>query len=210
VSTRTATAPVVRLLRFDAVQRFVHWINALLFGVLTFTGIPLYFGSFFGVLFPRHVIQEIHLWSGIFLPLPILVSLLGPWGHRMRQDLHRCSYWTISELRWLRSFGRERINFDKFNPGQKANALFVGAGIIIMWATGYILQWFRFFPVSWREGATVTHDFFAFAFFIIVAGHVVMALSHREAMVSMLNGTVSEEWAERNAKEWADEELPAK
>jgi formate dehydrogenase subunit gamma len=210
MSTNTATAPVVRLLRFDAVQRFVHWINALLFGVLMFTGIPLYFGSFFGVLFPRHVIQEIHLWSGIFLPLPIVVSLFGPWGHRMRQDLHRCSYWTMSEWRWLRTFGRESLNFDKFNPGQKANALFVGAGIIIMWATGYILQWFRYFSVSWREGATATHDFFAFAFFVIVAGHIVMALSHREAMVSMLNGTVSEEWAEKNAKEWADEESPAK
>jgi formate dehydrogenase subunit gamma len=106
----------------------------------------------------------------------------------------------------LSTLGRDRINLDKFNPGQKVDALFVGAGIVIMWATGYVLQWFRFFPVSWREGATTTHDFFAFALFFVVVGHIVMALSHREAMVSMLKGTVSEDWAQRNAKEWADEE----
>jgi formate dehydrogenase subunit gamma len=193
-------------MRFDAVQRVVHWINALLFGVLIFTGVPLYFGSFFGVIFPRHVIQEIHLWSGIFLPVPILVSALGPWGRRMRQDLQRFSYWSRSEVRWLMTLGRERTDLDKYNPGQKANALFVGAGIIVTWATGYVLQWFRFFPVSWREGATTTHDFFAFAFFVVIAGHIVMALMHREAMVSMLKGTVSAEWAEENAKEWADEQ----
>lgn len=206
MTTRTATAPVVRLMRFDVVQRIVHWINALLFGVLIFTGVPLYFGTFFGVIFPRHVIQMIHLWSGIFLPLPIMLSLLGPWGRRMRQDFHRFSYWSKSELHWLSTLGRDRIDLDKFNPGQKVNALFVGAGIVIMWATGYVLQWFRFFPVSWREGATTTHDFFAFALFFVVVAHIAMALSHREVMVSMLKGTVREDWAQQNAKEWADEE----
>ncbi len=204
--TGTLTAPVTRLLRFDAVQRSVHWVNALLFGVLMFTGIPLYFGSFFGVIFPRHVIQEIHLWTGIFLPVPILISLLGPWGRRMRQDFHRFSYWSRAEFRWLVTMGRDRLDLDKFNPGQKANGLFVGAGIIIMWATGYVLQWFRFFPISWRQGATLTHDFFAFAFFAVVAGHIVMALSHPGAMGSMLKGTVSQEWAEKHAKEWLVEE----
>jgi formate dehydrogenase subunit gamma len=193
-------------MRFDVVQRIVHWVNALLFGVLIFTGIALYFGTFFGVIFPRHVIQMIHLWSGIFLPLPIMLSLLGPWGRRKRQDLRRFSYWPKSELHWLSTLGRDRIDLDKFNPGQKVNALFVRAGIVIMWATGYVLRWFRFFPVSWREGATTTHDFCAFALFFVVVGHIVMALSHREAMVSMLKGTVSEGWAQQNAKEWADEE----
>jgi formate dehydrogenase subunit gamma len=197
---------VVRLLRFDGVQRSVHWVNALLFGALIFTGIPLYFGSFFGVIFPRHEIQEIHLWTGLMLPLPIVVSLLGPWGRRMRQDLHRFSYWSKAELRWLWTLGRERIDLDKYNPGQKANGLFIGAAIIVLWVSGYVLQWFRFFPVSWREGATVTHDFWAFAVFVVVAGHIFMALTHREAMVSMLKGSVSEKWAQTHAKEWVDEE----
>jgi formate dehydrogenase subunit gamma len=195
----------LRLLRFDGVQRTAHWVNAVLFGIVMFTAIPLYFGSFFGVTFPRHVIEEIHLWSGLMLPVPILISLLGPWGRQMREDVHRFSYWTRSELRWLTSLGRSGLVADKFNPGQKANALFVGSSIVVMWATGFILQWFRFFPVSWRTGATTTHDLFAFALFAVVGGHVLMAVTHPESLGSMLDGTISERWAERHAKAWLDE-----
>ena len=205
--TNAVMTPVVRVLRFDAVQRSVHWINALLFGVLMFTGIPLYFGSFFGILFPRHVIQEIHLWCGLFLPLPIVLSLLGPWGRRMRADVRRVSLWTRSEIRWLRALGRVPLRADKFNPGQKANAIFIASAVVIMWGTGYVLQWFRFSPVTWREGATVTHDFFALAIFVVVVGHIALALTHWDSLVSMVKGTVSAEWAKRHAPEWFDDEL---
>ena len=205
----TATYTGSWLLRFDPVQRAVHWVNAVGFGVLIFTGIPLYFGTFFGVIFPRHEIQEIHLWVGIFLPVPILLSLVGPWGRRMRRDFRRFNYWSRAESRWLLTLGRNASRLDKFNPGQKFNALFVGAGIVIMWASGYVLQWFHFFPVSWRVGATATHDFFAFALFVMIVGHVVMALTHRDELVSMLKGSVKSEWAHLHAREWSDEETSA-
>jgi formate dehydrogenase subunit gamma len=198
------------LLRFDAVQRTAHWVNALAFGVLMFTAIPLYFGSFFGVVFERHTIQMIHLWTGIFLPLPIIVSLAGPWGRRMRADMRRASVWTRKEVAWFRTLGRTYLDADKFNPGQKANIIFVGAATIVLLATGFILQWFRFFPVSWREGATFTHDLFAFAVFAVVAGHIYMALTHPGSLKSMIKGTVDERWAKRNAEAWLNEERAAK
>ncbi len=209
MSTTLSTHAATRLLRFDAVQRTVHWVNAACFGVLIFTGIPLYFGTFFGVVFPRHEIQEIHLWVGIFLPAPLLVSFVGSWGRRMRRDLRRFNYWSRAELRWFAPGGRGAQRLDKFNPGQKLNALFVGAGIVIMWASGYVLQWFRFFPLSWRVGATATHDFFAFALFAVIVGHVVMALTHRDELVSMFKGSVKAEWAKHHARQWYDEEAVA-
>jgi formate dehydrogenase subunit gamma len=204
----SATGPHVAattLLRFDRVQRTAHWLNALLFGTLMFTAIPLYFGSFFGAVFPRHVIQEIHLWAGLALPLPIVVAMSGPWGQRMRQDLRRFSLWTRDEVRWMRTMGRTSLRADKFNPGQKANAIFVGASIVILLASGVILQWFRFFPVSWRGGATFTHDVLAWAIFIVVIGHVMVALAHPAALKSMFKGTVSGAWAKRNAPSWWEE-----
>ena len=108
----TATYTGSWLLRFDPVQRAVHWVNAVGFGVLIFTGIPLYFGTFFGVIFPRHEIQEIHLWVGIFLPVPILLSLVGPWGRRMRRDFRRFNYWSRAESRWLLTLGRNASRLD--------------------------------------------------------------------------------------------------
>lgn len=208
MSITQTPARSLRVLRFDRVQRTVHWVNALLFFSLIFTAIPLYFGSFFGVTLPRHLIEMIHLWSGLALPLPLIVSLVGPWGSAMRRDVRRINYWTRAELRWLRTFGKSQLDEDKFNPGQKLNAIFVAASILVMLVTGSMLQWFRFFSVSLRSGATFVHDTFAFAIFFVVVGHIVMALTHRDALRSIFKGWVSRNWAEHHAARWLEEESP--
>jgi formate dehydrogenase subunit gamma len=200
-----APRQTVKILRFDEVQRTAHWANAALFGSLMFTAIPLYFGSFFGVVFPRHLIEQIHLWSGLALPLPVIISMLGPWGRQMRRDVRRFNYWTRSEIRWLQSLGRTPLEADKFNPGQKLNALFIGAMIFVMLATGSMLQWFRFFPVPWRQGATFVHDAFAFFIFAVVFGHIYMAVTHRDSLRSIFKGWVSEKWAATHAAGWLKE-----
>ena len=199
---------VSRILRFDGVQRAAHWANALLFGILMLTALPLYFGSLSDVVGRRALVANIHVWSGVALPVPIVISLLGPWGARMRRDLRRINVWTNDEVRWLRLLGGRNAPkvVDKFNPGQKLNAIFIGGSIVVMLATGFILKWFRFFPVSWRTGATFVHDVLAFAIFAVVIGHILFAVTHREAMRSMIKGWVSESWAARNAPGWLREE----
>src|SRR5271165_6135701 len=78
--TQTRPRRAVRILRFDRVQRSAHWANAVLFGILMLTALPLYFGSLAGVVGRRHTVAEIHLWAGLVLPVPVIVSLIGPWG----------------------------------------------------------------------------------------------------------------------------------
>lgn len=200
-----ARAAALGVLRFDRTQRLCHWANAALFLALIVTAIPLYFGSLFGVVLERHVVQLVHLWCGLALPVPVVVSLLGPWGEGMRRDLRRVSLWTRAEIRWVRTLGTAKYPLGKFNPGQKLNTVFVGATILIMLVTGVMLQWFRFFPVTWRTGATDVHDLFAFAAVAVIVGHVALALSHPAALGSMVRGRVSEAWARRHAPAWLDE-----
>jgi formate dehydrogenase subunit gamma len=196
-----------RIVRFDGVQRAAHWANALLFGILMLTALPLYFPSLSEVVGRRALVANIHVWSGVVLPVPIVVSVLGPWGAQMRRDLRRINVWTKDEVKWLRVLGRNAPRVvDKFNPGQKLNAIFIGACIVIMLATGFILKWFRFFPVSWRTGATFVHDVLAFAIFAVVIGHVLFAVTHRESLRSMIKGWVSEAWAAKNAPGWLQED----
>jgi len=206
--TRVKARPTVRILRFDRVQRSAHWANALLFGILMATALPLYFGSLADVVGRRHLVAQIHLWAGIALPLPMVVSLIGPWGARMRRDARRINRWRKEEIRWLKTLGRTPTELDKFNPGQKLNAIFTAGVIVIMLATGSMLQWFRFFPVTWRTGATFVHDVFAFALFFVVFGHIAFALTHRDSMRSMIKGWVTESWAARHAAAWLREEGP--
>lgn len=195
-----------RVLRFDGVERATHWSTAVLFAILMLTGIALYFPSVGSLFGRRHLVEQIHLWTGIVLPVPVIVALLGPWGARFRRDVRRVNLWTRQELRWLRTLGRSGPALDKFNPGQKLNAIFVGAAIVVMFATGFVLQWFGFFPLGWRTGATFVHDVFALAIFVVVAGHLLFALTHREALVSMFKGWVSEGWARTHASAWLGEE----
>lgn len=197
---------VTRLIRFDKVQRAAHWANAVLFGILMLTALPLYFPAI-EVLIGRHqLIASIHLYAGISLPVPLLVALAGPWGARMRADVRRINRWTEDEVRWLVRLGRHAPPVvDKFNPGQKLNAIFVAGAIVVMLGTGVVLQWFDAFPLSWRSGATFVHELLAWIIFIVVTAHVVLALTHRDSLRSMVRGWVPEAWARRHAPGWAEE-----
>jgi formate dehydrogenase subunit gamma len=196
-----------RLLRFDGVERAAHWATALLFAILMATALPLYFVQVESLVGRRALIADIHTWSGVALPVPLIISLMGPWGKRLRRDVRRCNLWTTAEIRWLWSFGRQRIKkADKFNPGQKLNVLFVAGAIVVMLGTGSVLRWYRFFPLSWRTGGTFVHDVLAFAVFLVVLGHVAFALTHRDALRSMFWGWVTRSWAKRHASGWLEEE----
>ncbi len=197
---------VSRVLRFDRVQRTAHWANALLFGILMLTALALYFPSLSAIVGRRALVTSIHVWTGVILPIPLLISLLGPWGARMRRDLRRVNLWTRDEIAWMKLGRRAPRVVDKFNPGQKLNAIFIGGSIVVMLATGIVLKWFQFFPVSWRTGATVVHDFLAFAILAVVIGHIAFAVTHPESMRSMIKGWVTEAWAARHAPAWLQEE----
>jgi formate dehydrogenase subunit gamma len=174
------------------------------------TALPLYFVQVESLVGRRALVAEIHTWSGVALPVPLIISLMGPWGARLRRDIRRVNIWTANEVRWLWSVGRRGIpEPDKFNPGQKLNTLFTAGAIVVMLGTGSILKWYRFFPLDWRTGATFVHDVLASAIFLVVAGHIAFALTHRDALRSMFKGWVTEPWAERHASGWLKEERAA-
>lgn len=195
-----------RILRFDRIERFAHWSTAALFGILMLTAIPLYVGPVAELVGRRALFAEIHSWSGVVLPVPLIICLIGPWGRRLRRDVHRLNLWTTDERRWLRTLGRDQVREQgKFNPGQKLNAAFIAGVIVAMVATGSVMHWYKPFPVDWRTGATFVHDVIAFAVFAVVIGHIGFALTHRDAMRSMLRGWVTRRWAKRNAPKWVEE-----
>jgi formate dehydrogenase subunit gamma len=157
--------PGVRLLRFDAVQRAVHWVNALLFAVLIATGAALYVPALSGVVARRPLMARIHVDAGLLLPVPLVLALIGPWGAALRRDFRRFNRWTGEDRRWLRlALHRELtsgVRNGKFNAGQKLNAAFTGGAIVVMLATGVVMRWGNPWPLSWRTGSTFVHQVLA-------------------------------------------------
>lgn len=190
-----------RVVRFDRVERALHWSTAGLFLVLIATALPLYFPPIESVVGRRAALAHVHLWTGIALPVPFVIAVAGPWGARVRRDLRRFNLWSHDEVRWLRSLGRRTVHVtDKFNPGQKLNALFVAGSIVVMLGTGLIMQWYGV-ALNYRTGATFVHDVLATVLVVVIVGHVVVALSHPVARRSMWRVGVGESWARLHGPE---------
>lgn len=198
--TRETEAP---LLRFDGMERAVHWSTASLFILLMLTGAALYAGPISVLVGNRETVRTVHVWCGLLLPVPLLIGVITRRGRRLRADLRRLNRWTPGERRWFRRRTRAEVELGKFNPGQKLNAACVAGVGLVMLATGSIMHWFDAFPVDWRTGATFAHDWFALGLWALVIGHVLFALRDGDALEAMMvNGRVPAAWARRKAPRW--------
>jgi formate dehydrogenase subunit gamma len=199
--TVTATAPT-RLPRFDRVERYAHWCTATLMLILLFTGFSLYAGPLSTLIGRRRLVKTIHVYSGLLLPIPVLVALLLRAGGQLREDLGRLNRWSADDRRWWSRKRRPHVELGKFNPGQKLNATFIGAAIVVMLMSGSIMRWFEPFSDSWRQGATFVHDWFAIGLLFAIIGHIALALRDPEALNGMTHGWVNASWARRNRPRW--------
>lgn len=208
------TAGVAPLARFDGVERAVHWVNAVLFAALIFTGAALYIAPLTALVGRRELIERIHVYMGLALPVPVILALAGRWGRALRADVRRFDRWGPADRTWLRAAtaGRERraelragLRTGKFNAGQKCNAAFTAGAGLVMLGTGVILRWYRPWPLSWRAGATFVHNWLALVVVVAIAGHILFALSDPDALRSIFRGTISRTWARRHAPAWLAE-----
>ena len=192
-----------KVLRFDRVERAAHWLTALLVLTLVATGLILYIPALSLAVGRRLLIEDIHVYAGVCVFVPIVVAAAGPWGRRLRADLSSMNRFTKDETAWLRSLGKRGwASLGKFNPGQKLNTYTIGALLSVLLVTGLILRWGNFLAVHWRTGATFVHDWFALALVVVVAGHILFALTHPGALRSMITGKVRASWLERHAPAW--------
>jgi formate dehydrogenase gamma subunit len=202
------------ILRFDRVERCAHQLNGTLFLILMVTGLALYFEPVMALVGRRKLVQDIHVYSGLALPVPLVISALGYWGKELRADISRLNRWLPDDGTWLRvslsdsvrrRSVRAQLRLGKFNAGQKLNAAFTLGAILVMLATGSILRWYHPWPLAWRTGATFVHDWLSVAIVVVVIGHIRFALHDREALRSIWTGTISRGWAKIHAPAWLDE-----
>ena len=193
-----------RLLRFTVSVRWIHGVTGALILVCIATAAVLYNGSLAVLVGHRYVVEQIHVWCGFALPVPLIVGIASP---SYRADLRRLNRFTSHDWQWLRSSTRRdgKIPVGKFNAGQKLNAALSAGSIGVLLGTGVVMYFTNVTRLSWRSGATFLHDWFSLAFGLLVLGHIVYAVRDPEAMGSMVRGFVSLRWANREHAAWATE-----
>src|SRR3954453_20621127 len=182
--------------RFDRAERYIHWANASLFGLMILTGATLYLGPLEQLVGRRELVKTIHVYAGLLLPIPVVAGFLLPrLGRGFRTDARRLNRFAGDDWRWLRTLGRDRTaKLGKFNPGQKLNAAFTLGAIVVMLGSGSIMRWFKPFPLSWRTGATFVHDSVFLALVCTITGHILIATRDPDCLVGMTRGQVPARW----------------
>ncbi|MGX7677732.1 cytochrome b/b6 domain-containing protein [Jatrophihabitans sp. DSM 45814] len=194
--------------RFGRVERAVHWTIAVLMISCIVTAAILYNGSLAVATGHRHVVELVHVYSGLALPVPIVLGVVSA---AYRLDLRRLNRFTPADWRWLRRRSRRdgSIRVGKFNAGQKLNAALSAGAILVLFGTGIIMYFTGIARLSWRTGATFVHDWFALGIGLLVVGHIFYAIKDPDARQGMRTGRVPAHWARAEHAAWADEIMGA-
>ncbi|MFF4910315.1 cytochrome b/b6 domain-containing protein [Streptomyces sp. NPDC001260] len=208
--TGTTTRPehAGRVRRFSTAERMIHRTTGCLMLLCLVSAACLYLGPLAQLVGRRHLLVTVHEWSGISLPLPLLLGLLSP---AFRADLCRLNRFAVYDRQWLRAVRRRRTSPEarpagKFNAGQKLYAGWITGAVLVMLFTGLLMWFLGLLPFISRTSAIFVHDILAWAITFVLLGHVSKALKDPEARLGMRTGYVSHEWARRHHSRWLREE----
>jgi formate dehydrogenase subunit gamma len=190
--------------RFSLSSRWVHGLTATFMIVCILTAAILYNGSIAVLVGHRYLVEQVHVYSGLALPMPLVLGLIS---RSFRDDARRLDRFTSRDWAWLRSRTRRdgTIEVGKFNAGQKLNACLSAGSIGVLLMSGTVMYLTRLTPLPWRSGATFVHDWFALAVGLLTVGHLWMAAHDPFAMTGMRTGRVPLRWARREHAAWARE-----
>jgi formate dehydrogenase subunit gamma len=200
-----------KIVRFNAFERFVHWMTATCFIILAISGLNITFGR------------------------PLFVSAFGSeafttWSEWARYAHHYLSFpFTIGvvliflmwiagnipnrvDVEWLKRgggiVGHDHPPAYRFNAGQKAIYWIVVLGGGAVAVSGYVLM-FPFYgtDISSMESAQIVHAVVAVLFIAAMLGHIYIGTIGMEgAFEAMGEGTVDLNWAKEHHALWLSEE----
>jgi formate dehydrogenase subunit gamma len=209
------------IVRFGAGSRMVHWVHALLFLFLLFSGLVLFLPSLKAIHMGGYrLIPLLHVCAGIaFILSPLPVYLALPDRSRVHDDIRRLFRLDAADGAWGRyaigalAGARVRVPpVGKFNFGQKLNTYYSVAVTLGLMVTGAVLA-VNFFTKSVFSAQFVArvfplHDFFMLIAIPVVAGHIYLGSLNpgtRESLRGIVTGRVRRRWARQHHALWVDE-----
>jgi formate dehydrogenase subunit gamma len=192
---------MARLRRFTKTERAAHWLIALAFGVMLFSGgqVPHRWTWTTPAL-------DVHAGAALVLVCGLAGLLLFGNGRALSRTARELRRLDGDDRRWLEPgrilARRPAPPVGRFNAGQKLNARLALIGLAGLYATGIYLL------VVGRSAFGHLHGPFAFLTTVLIIGHIFMAVvnpSTRHALRGMTLGTVDREWAEHHHPRWVRE-----
>ena len=200
------------IVRFNAVERFVHWMTATCFIVQAISGLNITFGKV--LLLPLMSPQAFSDWSEWakyahnYLSFPFTLGVVLIFFMWIAGNIPNRVDWE-----WLKRggglVGHDHPPAYKFNAGQKAIywlQVLAGTAIVI---SGYVLI-FPFYgtDIGSMELAQVVHGVIAMLFIALMIAHIYIgSIGMEGAFEAMGSGEVDVSWAKEHHSLWLEQEL---
>jgi formate dehydrogenase subunit gamma len=199
------------IVRFNAFERFVHWMTAVCFVVLALSGLNITFGR--PLLLPLMSPESFTAWSEYakyahnYLSFPFTLGVVLIFLMWLGGNLP-----TRVDLEWLKRgggmIGHDHPPAYRFNAGQKLIYWVVVLGGGTAAVSGYLLI-FPFYgtTIETMQRAEMIHGIVAMLFIATMLAHIYIGTIGMEgAFEAMGSGTVDLNWAKEHHSLWLEEE----
>jgi formate dehydrogenase subunit gamma len=199
--------------RFNAFERFVHWMTAVCFVILAISGLNVTFGK--ALLLPLMSPEAFTGWSQWakyahnYLSFPFTIGVVLIFLMWLAGNIP-----DRTDVEWVRQGGgiidpNKHPLAHRFNAGQKAIYWIVVLGGAAVAISGYLLM-FPFYgtTIVGMQWAQIVHGVVAVLFIAAMLGHIYIGTIGMEgAFEAMGTGEVDLNWAEEHHKLWVDDEM---
>jgi len=200
------------IVRFNAFERFVHWLTAACFIVLAVSGLNITFGK--ALLLPLMGESAFAGWSQWgkyahnYLSFPFTLGVICIFLMWIGGNIPN-----RVDIEWLKRgggmVGDDHPPAYRFNAGQKGIYWIVVLGGAAVAVSGYILM-FPFYgglTVSGMQTAQIVHSIVGVLFIAVMLAHIYIGTIGMEgAFEAMGTGEVDVNWAKQHHSLWLDEE----
>jgi formate dehydrogenase subunit gamma len=199
------------LVRFNAFERFVHWLTATCFIILAVTGLNITFGR--SLLLPLMGGEAFSTWSlwakyaHNYLSFPFTLGVIVIFLMWIAGNIPNSV-----DVDWLKRgggiVGHDHPPAYRFNAGQKMIYWIVVIGGAAIAASGYALMFpFYLSGIEGMQGAQMIHSIVAVLFVAAMLAHIYIGTIGMEgAFEAMGSGTVDANWAKEHHSLWVEAE----
>jgi formate dehydrogenase subunit gamma len=201
-----------KIVRFNAFERFVHWMTAACFIILGLSGLNITFGR--PLLLPLLGPEAFTTWSELakyshnYLSFPFTIGVVLIFLMWIGGNIPNAT-----DVEWFKRgggiVGDDHPPAYRFNGGQKAIYWIVVLGGSAVAITGYALM-FPFYgtDIDTMQYAQMVHAVVAMLFVAAMLGHIYIGTIGMEgAFEAMGEGTVDVNWAKEHHSLWLKDEM---
>lgn len=199
------------ILRFNVLERFVHWLTAGCFIILALSGLNVTFGK--SVLLPlmgHEAFTALSVWAKYahnFLAFPFMAGILFMFAVWVKDNIPEGA-----DIAWLKAggglIGHEHPPAKKFNGGQKLIFWSVIIGGVALSISGVLLLFPFFATTIWNmQLAQIVHGLVGVLLIAVMLAHAYIgSIGMQGAFDAMGSGEVDLNWAKEHHSLWVQEE----